>query len=243
MRHRVRPDACTGTRADTVGPHDEYAPVLKSAAKSRASSLPSLEQPPRSRMRAGCLFVVDTMDSFRESRLGLDVGVLNKSGFVLGFHHRVGCVQCFIDVAPHHSSPHQNISGAVLMDQPCPRRQRSVNISERRQFFPTHRKVRSLQRLYRCRFTNHRRYRLSAMPSFTLSKHRLIRELADDSVAILSGHIFRSKDGVNPRMISNKRRQIAEVKSRAMIRAANRTYRQCASRSFIRAKNLAAVDL
>src|ERR1700675_2384190 len=81
------------------------------------------------------------------------------------------------------------------------------------------------------------------MPSLALSKYRLIRELADHSVAVLSRYILRSKDRFNPRMISHKRRQIAEVKSRPVIRAANRPHRQRASRSLIRAENFAAIDL
>src|SRR6202041_603090 len=59
-------EACTGTRPATVGPQEEYAPVLKSAAKSRAVSFPSCPQPPRSRIRVGCRFVVDIIDSVLE---------------------------------------------------------------------------------------------------------------------------------------------------------------------------------
>ena len=39
---------------------------ISASAKSSATSLPSLVQPPRRRMRAGCLLVVETIDSFRE---------------------------------------------------------------------------------------------------------------------------------------------------------------------------------
>src|SRR6202162_5505312 len=129
------------------------------------------------------------------------------------------------------------------MDQPCPRRQSGVDVAERRQFFPAPRTVSNSQRLYCCRLTNHGGYRFSAMPSLTLSKHRLICELANYSVAIPSRHILRSEDGFNPRMISNKRRQIAEVKARPVIRTANCPHCHGVSWSFIRAKNFAAVDL
>ena len=59
-----------GTRAATVGPHDEYAPVLKSAEKSIAVSFPRRSAATRARMREGCLLYtsVDGAISTHRSR-------------------------------------------------------------------------------------------------------------------------------------------------------------------------------
>ena len=154
-----------------------------------------------------------------------------------------GRVQSLVDIASHNASPHQNVSWTVLMNQPCPARKGRVDIREWRQLFPTHRKVRSFQCLYRRRLADHRGNRFSAIPGLLLRKHRLIRERDNHSVAILSRHILRSEDGFNPRMIADERSQVAEVKSRPGMGTANRSQRQCLRWSFIRAKLLGAVNL
>jgi hypothetical protein len=62
---RYGPLAWIGTRLATVGPHDEYAPVLKSPAKSNATSLPSASQAALACISAGCRLVLDCIDSGR----------------------------------------------------------------------------------------------------------------------------------------------------------------------------------
>ena len=62
---RYGPLAWIGTRLATVGPHDEYAPVLKSPAKSNATSLPSPAHAALARISAGWRLVLDCIDSGR----------------------------------------------------------------------------------------------------------------------------------------------------------------------------------
>jgi hypothetical protein len=62
---RYGPLAWIGTRLATVGPHDEYAPVLKSPAKSKATRRPSASQAALARIVAGWRLVLDCIDSGR----------------------------------------------------------------------------------------------------------------------------------------------------------------------------------
>src|SRR6185295_16831666 len=51
---RYGPLAWIGTRLATVGPHEAYGPVLKSPAKSNATSAPAASHAARARSSAGC---------------------------------------------------------------------------------------------------------------------------------------------------------------------------------------------
>jgi hypothetical protein len=62
---RYGPVAWIGTRLATVGPHDEYAPVLKSPLKSNALSRPSACTRPVAVISAGWRLVLDCIDSGR----------------------------------------------------------------------------------------------------------------------------------------------------------------------------------
>ncbi len=55
-----------GTRAATVGPQEAYAPVLKSAVKSMATSFPPEVAPARQEIFEGWRLVVERIDSGRE---------------------------------------------------------------------------------------------------------------------------------------------------------------------------------
>ena len=164
--------------------------MLKSAEKSSAVILPSRVAPARKRMRAGCRFVVDTIDSVREytirtgraqfprrqrdkrlhreielrskssahrrrnnsnllgrnpqnlrdiraihvrrlrarlnldripdasreSRLGLDVGVLHKSSFVHALDHNLCLCQRLVHIPADHAPADQNVVVALRMN-------------------------------------------------------------------------------------------------------------------------------
>ena len=55
------------------------------------------------------------------ARLGLDIGVLDEPGLELAFHHRRGPCDGCVRVAADHTAAHQDVAGAVLVDQSAPK--------------------------------------------------------------------------------------------------------------------------
>ncbi len=111
----------------------------------------------------------------REAGFRFDVSVLDESRLVLalGYHVRLG--QRFLHIAANHPPAHQNIPFAMRMNPRRIRRQRLVDRLERRQLFPTHGKLRQIERFQRVRLAHHRRNCFPAESRLVVRKYRLIR--------------------------------------------------------------------
>ena len=108
---------------------------------------------------------------------------------------------------------------------------------------PRHRKACGIERLnHRC-LSYDRCHGLSPKPRFIFRKHWLIRKSRNHAVTILARHILRREHRLDAWILSHKSRQIAKVKSCAIVRTANHPHRQRPRGRLISAKDLAAFNL
>ena len=173
-------------------------------------------------------------DTARESRFRLNVGMLDESSLVLAFDHDVRVARVLLHIAAHHASAHQKFSSRCAWMRGASAASASSIVFERRQLFPTNGKVREIERLKRLRLAHHRGHRFAAISRFSVRKHWLIRILGNHAVTIDAGDILRGQDQYHARMCADKLIEVAELKSRSVMRTANRTHSQRACAEFRR---------
>src|SRR5215471_534730 len=182
-------------------------------------------------------------DSSRKSRLGFNVGVLNKSSLELSFDHEVRLLQSLLHISANNSSPYEDILIALFMNTRRTIRESLIDRLNGRQLFPSHRNLGEIQFLQSIRLADDGGDGLSTISSLPMRKYGLIGTARNDSVAINPGHVFRCQHQYNTRMPRHKPVQIAKLKTRPMMRRPHGADSQSISRNFIRPKDLAAFYL
>jgi hypothetical protein len=77
-------------------------------------------------------------DPAGKASLRLDVGVLDKTGFVLAFNHSIGGSQRRIDITADDATADENVIGTLFVYQARIWGESIVDVVERRQSFPGH---------------------------------------------------------------------------------------------------------
>ena len=137
------------------------------------------------------------------------------------FHHMGSFGEGVVDVASHDASSGEHVVRAMVMNLVGARGESIIDVFDRRQLTPAHRKAARIEIFNRACLADDHRYCFSAKASFALREDGLIGELRNHAVAVLTGNIFRGEYGGDSRVACDKFLQIAQLEFCAMIRTTN----------------------
>ncbi|MET3824181.1 hypothetical protein ABID76_006907 [Burkholderia ambifaria] len=175
--------------------------------------------------------------------LGLEVRVLDETGFERCTHDVTGALHRAFRVAAAHVPLDQHVAGTIGVQLRTVVQYRIGDREHRRQRFPAHRKAVEVERRDGGALADHQRHRLEMVARLRLREDGLIHVRCRDTVQIHAGHIGVGEDAVHARMGADECVEVAERETRAVMRTADRAQEQAVGRIAVGAEALASIDL
>ena len=187
---------------------------------------------------------LDTIaDAASETRLGLDVRVLDETCLEDAFDDDVRRGKGRRSVAARHTSAGQDVAGAMRVNAFGALFERLVDRRQSRARGPGHGKGREIEMAHRLGVPDHKRHRLAAKACEALREHGLVRESRDHPVAVHAEHILCGEDSDDPRMSALERVNVADSKCGVRVRRSYRPRLERLRRPFVRAEDFCSREL
>ena len=175
------------------------------------------------------------------ARLGLDIGVLDKTGLEAAFSHMSGNENGLIGIAFLHEAARQHIIRFEIMQRRISNQPLS-NPDGRGLDLPGDWQISDCHGVDAVRLAHQRQDRFAAIANLTIGQHGLILEIGIDAEGILARHIMRCQNPDDAGMRRLKSRQITQREARPRMGRADNAQPQGVSGCGIRTKKRRAID-